>query len=123
MTLLDVQQLPQIRSCLSASLIGNEPMALGYVIALALIGAGSTLFVMGILRMRQEAMVRAEELKNFLKTGVSPVNPSPLTITPHPAARRREETLTLSAPRSPQAEATRALRRAYDDTCAASAAA
>ena len=123
MTLLDIQQLLQIRSCLSASLIGNEPMALGYVIALALIGAGSTLFVMGILWMRREAMVRAKELKNFLKTGVSPVTPASVSITPHPAARRRAEILILSAPRSSQAEAVRALRRAYGGACTSSAAA
>lgn len=76
-------------------------MALGYVIALVLIGAGSALFVVGLLMVRQEAQARAENLKIFLKTGVAPAAPLPTVNAPRSTSRRSAEILPLHVVRSP----------------------
>lgn len=89
-------------------------MALGYVIALVLIGAGSALFVLGTLAARQEARARAADLKAFLKTGVAPAMPAPDMSALWATSRLPAEILSLQASRTPQAHAARALRRAYD---------
>ena len=98
-------------------------MALGYVIALLLIGVGCALLVVGILMMRREDEARAEDLKVFLKTGVAPTASAPFMARPGTTPWQRAETLLLNAPRSPQADATRALRRAYERPCTSSVAA
>ena len=88
-------------------------MPLGYVIALVLIGAGSALFVVGLLMVRQENQVRADSLKIFLKTGVAPATPMLTVNAPRVTSRQSAEILPLHVPRSPEAEAAHALRRAY----------
>ena len=98
-------------------------MALGYVIALVLIGAGSALFVVGLLMVRQEAQARAENLKIFLKTGVAPAAPLPAVNAPRSTSRQSAEILPLQVVRSPEAEAAHALRRAYYSSRVRSAAA
>lgn len=90
-------------------------MALGYVIALVLIGAGSALFVFGTLVARQEARARAVDLKTFLKTGVAPAMPAPDMSALWATSRLPAEILSLQVSRTPQADAARALRRAYDN--------
>lgn len=102
-----------VRPLLLASHIGNDPMAPGYVIALVLIGAGSALFVIGLLLVRQEARERAENLKTFLKTGVAPAAPAPAGNAPKITPRQPAKILQLHVPRTSQAEAAHALRRAY----------
>ena len=98
-------------------------MALGYVIALVLIGAGTALFVVGLLMVRQEARERAGNLKTFLKTGVVPVTLAPVANTLKAPPRRSAEILHLHVPRTPQADAAHALRRAYYGSRVRSAAA
>jgi hypothetical protein len=88
-------------------------MALGYVIALVLIGTGSALFVVGLLMVHQEAQARAESLKIFLKTGVAPAAPLPAVNAPRATSRQSAEILPLHLTRLPEAEAAHALRRAY----------
>lgn len=98
-------------------------MALGYVIALVLIGTGSALFVVGLLRVRQEAQTRAENLKIFLKTGVAPAAPLPAVNALRSTSQQSAEILPLHVVRSPEAEAAHALRRAYYSSRVRSAAA
>lgn len=89
-------------------------MALGYVIALVLIGAGSALFMVGTRMARQEARVRAADLKTFLKTGVAPAIPAPNRSGPRSTSRLPIGRLLPQALGTPQAKAARALLRAYD---------
>ncbi|MDN3570263.1 hypothetical protein [Methylobacterium longum] len=88
-------------------------MPLGYVMALVLIGAGSALFVVGLLMVRQEVRERAENLKTFLKTGVAPVTLAPASNTLKAPSRQPAEILHFHGPRTPQVDAAHALRRAY----------
>lgn len=90
-------------------------MALGYVIALVLIGAGSALFVVGTWMARQEARARAADLKAFLKTGVAPTIPVPDMSALRATSRQPAVILSPQALHTPQAGAARALRRAYDN--------
>lgn len=98
-------------------------MALGYVIALVLIGAGSALFVVGLLMVRQEAQARAESLKIFLKTGVAPAAPLPAVRAPRVTSRQSAKILPLHGSRSPEVKAAQALRRACYSSRVRSAAA